>query len=549
MNNLNGKSAILYRRVSTSDQKIYGNSLNAQQSSLKDFCHKNSMVIIEEFQEDYSAKNFNRPEWKKLNKFSKKNKAKIDYLLVVDWDRFSRNTYEALGVVNDFKQLGIEVNCIDKWIDYNDPSQIMMQLMYLGMPEVDNKVRSQKVRVGMRQGLLEGRYNSKQPVGYIPGKDELGKPLMQLEPKKAPLINELFELFATGVYSQSELIKMNKFKLLNLSKSNLSRMLKNIVYSGKIKVPQFKDEPEQIVKGLHKAIVDEDTFNKVQFQLSAKSRYKQKSNKYNEKLYLRGHLKCTKCGRNLTGSGSKSKTGTKHYYYHCNPKKGCNERFKVKEAHIELNALFRQLKPSDEVCELFEHILEDHYKTSKESQYKKAKGVEDDIQVLESRQQKLLNKMLDDVITSEVYKIYNSKIEEELIEKRITVDNLNDYRKDMSDYIEFGLTLMKNLELFFKQADALVKNKLMSSILEEKIEFDGQKYRTPKFKKGFQYIYNNIKELEVLEIKKGDELSNISPFVLEAGLEPARPQWSLDFKSNVSTNSTTRAIDRAKDGI
>ena len=77
MNNLNGKSAILYRRVSTSDQKIYGNSLNAQQSSLIDFCHKNSMVIIEEFQEDYSAKNFNRPEWKKLNKFSKKNKAML----------------------------------------------------------------------------------------------------------------------------------------------------------------------------------------------------------------------------------------------------------------------------------------------------------------------------------------------------------------------------------------------------------------------------------------------------------------------------------------
>ena len=30
-------------------------------------------------------------------------------------------------------------------------------------------------------------------------------------------------------------------------------------------------------------------------------------------------------------------------------------------------------------------------------------------------------------------------------------------------------------------------------------------------------------------------------FVLEAGLEPARPQWPLDFKSNVSTNSTTSA--------
>ncbi len=38
-------------------------------------------------------------------------------------------------------------------------------------------------------------------------------------------------------------------------------------------------------------------------------------------------------------------------------------------------------------------------------------------------------------------------------------------------------------------------------------------------------------------------------FVLGAGLEPARPQWPLDFKSNVSTNSTIRAGLRAKDGI
>ena len=94
-----------------------------------------------------------------------------------------------------------------------------------------------------------------------------------------------------------------------------------------------------------------------------------------------------------------------------------------------------------------------------------------------------------------------------------------------------------------------LQNKLMSSIFEKKIEFDGKKYRTPIFKEGFYYIYSNIKELEVLETKKGDEISNISPFVLGAGLEPARPQWPLDFKSNVSTNSTIRAGLRAKDGI
>ena len=51
-----------------------------------------------------------------------------------------------------------------------------------------------------------------------------------------------------------------------------------------------------------------------------------------------------------------------------------------------------------------------------------------------------------------------------------------------------------------------------------------------------------------LKTKKSPQMR---AFVLEAGLEPARPQWSLDFKSNVSTNSTTRAwtLKRAKDGI
>ncbi len=58
MNNLNGKRALLYRRVSTTDQKVFGNSLNAQKCSLKDFCDKNALNIVKEFQEDYSAKVF-----------------------------------------------------------------------------------------------------------------------------------------------------------------------------------------------------------------------------------------------------------------------------------------------------------------------------------------------------------------------------------------------------------------------------------------------------------------------------------------------------------
>ena len=48
--------------------------------------------------------------------------------------------------------------------------------------------------------------------------------------------------------------------------------------------------------------------------------------------------------------------------------------------------------------------------------------------------------------------------------------------------------------------------------------------------------------LEVAYIQRRRAVTRTSRlFVLRAGLEPARPQWSQDFKSCVSTNSTTRA--------
>ncbi len=538
MNNLQGKKAILYRRVSTTDQKVFGNSLNAQQGSLRDFCEKKSMNIVKEFQEDYSAKNFNRPEWKRLNAFAKKNKKDIDYLLVVDWDRFSRNVYEALGVIKDFKNIGIEVNCIGKWINYSDPAQTMMQLMYLGMPEVDNKIRSQKVQMGMRQGLKEGRWNVMQPIGYVSGKDELGKTLMQLDPIKAPLIKDLFSTFSLGVYSQNEILKMSKFKKLKISKSTLSRVLRNTLYVGDIKIPAKYDEPERTVKGLHKPIVSREVFNKVQYLLASRNRNTSKQNKMRDDMYLRGHLKCVKCGGNLTGSASTSKTGAKHYYYHCNRAKGCKESFRVKDAHNELINLFRDLKPPVEVCDLFELVLEDYYKTSKQSQYNDMKRVELEIESLDTKKSKLLEKLLEEVISDEVYKKHNGSIEKELTEKRNELSNLKDYEKDLSEYINYGLKLMQNLETFFEQSDVHIKNKLMSSIFEEKIEFDGVKYRTPIFKDGFRFIYSKINELESIANKKGDNLSKVSRLVLKVGIEPTLPK-ELDFESSASTNSAT----------
>jgi hypothetical protein len=65
----------------------------------------------------------------------------------------------------------------------------------------------------------------------------------------------------------------------------------------------------------------------------------------------------------------------------------------------------------------------------------------------------------------------------------------------------------------FNLDNVTINNNLLSSIIEEKMEFDGEKYRTPKFKESFRYIYQKINELQRVENKTGDKISNVSRLV------------------------------------
>ena len=57
----------------------------------------------------------------------------------------------------------------------------------------------------------------------------------------------MFEQFATGLYDKEELRRMMWEKGLKLSKSNFPRTLENLVYAGKVFIPQYKDEDEEAI--------------------------------------------------------------------------------------------------------------------------------------------------------------------------------------------------------------------------------------------------------------------------------------------------------------
>jgi site-specific DNA recombinase len=101
------KIADLYIRVSTDEQADKGYSQRNQQNILLRYCEINNIQVRHVILEDYSAKTFIRPEWKKLLAELSKSKNQSNLLLFTKWDRFSRNTSDAYLMIRHCGSLGL----------------------------------------------------------------------------------------------------------------------------------------------------------------------------------------------------------------------------------------------------------------------------------------------------------------------------------------------------------------------------------------------------------------------------------------------------------
>lgn len=74
-----------------------------------------------------------------------KNKGKVDYVLFVSWNRFSRNITESYAMINQLRNYGVEVQAIEQPLDLSIPENQMILSVYLALPDIDNRRRSLKV--------------------------------------------------------------------------------------------------------------------------------------------------------------------------------------------------------------------------------------------------------------------------------------------------------------------------------------------------------------------------------------------------------------------
>ena len=90
-------NVIIYCRVS-SDEQAEGTSLDVQEERLTRYCDRKGYHIIDiPHREDASGKDFQRPVIQGIMTYIHKNKGKVDKLLVLRWNRYSRDILTAMA--------------------------------------------------------------------------------------------------------------------------------------------------------------------------------------------------------------------------------------------------------------------------------------------------------------------------------------------------------------------------------------------------------------------------------------------------------------------
>tara|TARA_Y100000385_G_scaffold288795_1_gene356386 strand:+ start:184 stop:1746 length:1563 start_codon:yes stop_codon:yes gene_type:complete len=517
MNLTENKSAVIMCRVS-SDEQTKGYSLDVQFDALSSYCQRHEIHVLKHYREDHSAKNFNRPEWGKFMEFAKKNKKAIDLLLITSWDRFSRNLTDAFIIIRELRKLGIEVQAIQQPIDMSIPENMAMLSMYLAIPEIDNARKSIKVKEGMRAAQKAGRWSRGAPYGYRNTRDQHNKPLI-IKNKDADAIKYIFEEFVKGKLLGDINVETKKMGL-NACKNQIGNILKSVVYMGKILVPKKDCEPETIVEGAHQGIVSEELFYKAQAILDGKQKLNKFPSTYTqrEQLPLRGLLSCSKCSKTLTGSASKSQSGKKHFYYHCNHCK--KERFRADTSNKIFFDGIGEIEFNNDAKLLYKATVEKLLKGSGLSKEQKLKGLITQIETLDLKIVKLQDLLMDEKISPDDYTVISERYKKDRSLKSEELNSLKHQNTDYQKWIKEGVHYLCNIQQRLSESSITDKQNLIRSIFPENIQFDGKKCRTTKMNE-FVWLLLNIdkgsKAIKKGQLNKYIKLTSKAP---PLGLEP-----------------------------
>lgn len=202
----------IYVRVSTTRQKIEGQSIDAQILLLKNYCEYNNFEVIDVISDaGLSARTLNKREGLKEILIRADNK-EFEHLVIFSLSRMCRNTSDALSIVKQLDKNGIKFHSLSEKINTDSAMGNFFITVLSAISQLESDLKSEHIKSIKKIAKETNQRFSKHLMGF-----NTENKLLTINESEMQVIKKIYKL-------KSENISLNKIaKILNDSNTKTSK--------------------------------------------------------------------------------------------------------------------------------------------------------------------------------------------------------------------------------------------------------------------------------------------------------------------------------------
>lgn len=319
----------IYTRKSTNegldqDFTSLDNQRESAESYIKSQQHEGWNISPELYDDGgFTGANIERPGLQKLLTHIKEGH--INCVVVYKVDRLSRSLMDFTQLLEFFDKSNVTFVSVTQHFNTNTSMGRLTLNILLSFAQFEREIISERTKDKMSAIRKKGQWlGGRPPIGY--DLDRERKKLI-INETEVELIKEIYQLYLKGnsLLGVTQILNSRGLRTKRVESkngkifggnpfdlTNIQSILKNVLYIGKVIYGG------QIYAGQQPAIVDEETFGKVQEKLAENRRARKTTKKTDGSGLLSRLLKCKACGYMMSHTYTLKKGNLKYRYYQCN---------------------------------------------------------------------------------------------------------------------------------------------------------------------------------------------------------------------------------------
>ena len=467
--------AVIFARVSTQEQED-GHSIDAQIAKLREYCGRNSLQIIKEFEVIESSTRGERPEFYKMIDFVKTQKEQI--ALVCDKvDRLQRSFTELpiLDKLRKENKLVLHFLDIGKLDSNSNSQQISFYQMSVVMANAYTNAISDNVKRSIIYKLNNGECIGKAPLGYLNARDAADKSIIVVDHSRAHLIKQIFELYATGAYSLGDLEGFAKQHHLTntffkgregepIKKNVISNILKNPFYAGEIYVEKYKS----FYPHKYETLISKALYLKCQEIVHSRSEANNRAQAIissNKEFVFKNLIRCAVTNRVVSSDRKEAKKNKNTYLITRNPD-DTSKKIYVPEKDIlkQVSDVFKSIAVPQKMLDEITTYLQKSHEAEKEYHKHRIETFRKEYDAIQGKMDRLLDLYLAKSIPEETYINKRKSLDSEMSKVKSETELHQNADGDFKNTVMTAFGLANKASEIFESSKTSEKRELIAFV-------------------------------------------------------------------------------------